>query len=190
MPIVGGFGSLAGLGSLILPSGVMESIATVTVGSGGAGGVTFSNIPTGFQHLQLRMIGRSTEASVHASVYIVMNSDYGANYSWHALDGNGAGPAASSGANAGVCVGLAAFPGANRSASIFGASVADILDWGSTTKNKTVRFFSGYDANGAGNVSLSSSVWRSAALVTSLTVSTNFNLAQHSVIALYGIKAP
>jgi hypothetical protein len=32
MPIIGRFGSLAGLGSLILPGGAMESIATVTVG--------------------------------------------------------------------------------------------------------------------------------------------------------------
>ena len=170
--------------------GDFESIATVTVGSGGAGSATFSNIPTGFQHLQLRMIGRSTEASTHASVYIAMNSDYGTNYSWHGLDGDGATATASAGANAGVCVGVAAFAGANRSSSIFGASVADILDWGSTTKNKTVRFFSGYDANGAGVVSLSSSVWRSTAAVTSLTISTNLNLAQHSVIALYGLRAP
>ncbi len=45
MPIVGQFGSLAGFG--MFPGGAFESIATVTVGSGGASSIEFASIPSG-----------------------------------------------------------------------------------------------------------------------------------------------
>ena len=35
-----------------------ESIATVTVGSGGAANVEFTSIPGTYTHLQIRMLGR------------------------------------------------------------------------------------------------------------------------------------
>ena len=41
-----------------------ESIATVTVGAGGTSTITFSSIPTGYTHLQIRGIAQIGRAHV------------------------------------------------------------------------------------------------------------------------------
>ena len=67
-----------------------SSISTVTVGSGGASIITFSSIPSTYTHLQVRGIGRSTNAgSGVTQFYMQLNGDTGANYSNHILYGDG-----------------------------------------------------------------------------------------------------
>jgi hypothetical protein len=56
MPILGIIAS-AITGNLVTTS--YESIATVTVGGGGAATVAFTSIPATYTHLQIRGIGRS-----------------------------------------------------------------------------------------------------------------------------------
>lgn len=165
----------------------MDLIERVTVGAGGTGGITFSSIPQTYQHLQLRVIGRSTESATRSSLYIAANADYGSNYAYHHLTGDGSTASASGTANGGIAGAYRALSGATAGASIFGAAVVDILDYTSTTKNKTFRMLSGNDNNGNGEVTFSSSVWRSTATITLLVVSTNFNLAQYSTASLYGV---
>ena len=41
-----------------------ESIATVTVGSGGSSTISFTSIPGTYKHLQVRGIGRTNRADV------------------------------------------------------------------------------------------------------------------------------
>jgi hypothetical protein len=87
MPILGIIAS-AITGNLVTTS--YESIATVTVGSGGAANVEFTSIPATYTHLQVRGIGRSLEANTGVDVqYLRFNSDTGSNYAWHQLVGNG-----------------------------------------------------------------------------------------------------
>lgn len=190
MPIVGQFGSLAGLGSLILPGGAMESIATITVGSGGASSIEFTNIGSGWQHLQIRMISKVGSAGTGGTDLLQLNGDTANNYARHVLYGDGASAAATwatstSSMWAGTTNGTSA-------TSVFGAAVIDILDYGSTSKNKTIRSLSGVDVNGSGGfLQLFSGLWMSTAAVTSLRL-TSFsgNFAQHTTAALYGLKAP
>ena len=68
-----------------------ESIATVTVGSGGSSSIDFTSIPSTYTHLQLRMTARCTAQSGGnpTNVYLRFNSDSGSNYAWHQLAGNG-----------------------------------------------------------------------------------------------------
>lgn len=190
MPIVGQFGSLAALGSLILPGGAMESIATVTVGSGGAADVTFSSIPSGFQHLQIRFIARSLRSSAIENAYIQINGDTGNTYADHILYGDGS----SAGAIAGSSRANLRFQygsGDTASANVFGGSVIDILDYASTSKNKTLRSFTGYDTNTEGFLGVSSGLWASTSAITSIKIYGSIgNWKQHSTFALYGIKAP
>jgi hypothetical protein len=166
-----------------------ESIATVTVGSGGSSSISFSSIPSGFKHLQLRMIGRSTRAANEGYGVVRFNSDTGSNYSYHSLAGNGS-SAAADGSGSVAYPTLLYFPAASRGASIFGAGVLDILDYQNTNKNKTIRVLDGYDSNGAGYSTLQSGAWYNTAAITSITI-TEFNgnnFAEFSKFALYGIK--
>lgn len=194
MPIVASFGGLSAFGFGAFPSGDFEPIATVTVGSGGASSITFSGIPSGFQHLQLRAISRSTTSGTSSTGLVIrFNSDSGSNYAHHRLYGTGA---------AAVSVGSASqtggvfgnHPQSGATANVFSAIVCDILDYTSTAKNKTVRSFNGYDLNGSGLVLVDSSLWMSTAAITSITIFDGSsglpNTAQHSTFALYGIKAP
>ena len=192
MPIVGQFGSLAGLGSLILPGGAMESIATVTVGSGGAANADFQDIPGTYQHLQLRMILRTARSDANLDgFYLRMNNDSGSNYASHYLYGTGASALAGA-STSGVGGQFHRAPGTNATASVFGGVVIDILDYANTSKNTTARYLGGADLNGSGEIFIGSHVWLSTSAVTRLTVSSlnAVNLLQHSTVALYGIKAP
>jgi hypothetical protein len=170
--------------------GDFESIATVTVGSGGAASVEFTSIPSTYQHLQIRAILAKTSASSVDDTLWRWNGDTTvANYyTLHQLKGNGS--AASAAAfNPGEAYSRLGVHASN--ASYFSAVVVDILDYASTTKNKTMRAFFGYDQNGSGEVFLRSSLWMNTAALSSITISTNGGtVAQHSTFALYGVKAP
>ena len=187
MPIIGRFGSLAGLGSLILPGGAMESIATITVGSGGAANIEFTSIPGGFQHLQIRILSKSVITAGDTGD-MIFNGDTANNYAWHALYGEGSVAGADSSTTR-ANIPLARMV-TSSSTSVFGANIVDILDYASTSKNKTVRTFKGEDRNGAGAVLLESGLWMSTSAITSIKITgRSNNLAQYSQAALYGIRA-
>jgi hypothetical protein len=189
MPIVGQFGSLAGFG--VFPGGAFESIATVTVGSGGAANIEFTSIPSTYQHLQIRWIGRCTDAGVQRCRMRFNSDSTAANYSVHLIEGSGSGVIAAAVANYGKAIGSATSKSSDLS-STFVANVVDILDYASTTKNKTVRSLSGQDLNGGdGVIDLWSSGWFSTSAVSSISLFWDAgNFAQHSTAALYGVKAP
>jgi hypothetical protein len=169
--------------------GDYESIATVTVGAGGASSISFTSIPSTYQHLQVRGIARSTYASGNIDILqMQINSDTGNNYAWHWLFGDGS----SAGAGAASTTSNITFRdinNANTTASTFGAAVIDILDYSNTNKYKTTRTLVGYDANGNGKINFDSGVWMSTSAISSFTiVCGNANFAQYSSFALYGIK--
>jgi len=187
-PILGIYASQIS-GHLFAPSGAYDSIATVTVGSGGASSVTFSSIPSTYTHLQIRGIGRAANSVTDENFVLQLNSDTGANYSLHNIYGTGS----SVGANATINFTASYFArtsGASSGASMFGAVVADILDYANTNKYKTLRSLSGHDQNGSGYVTLMSGNWRSTSAVTTVTIKneTGLNIAEYSSFALYGIK--
>jgi hypothetical protein len=183
MPIVGQFGSLAGFG--MFPGGAFESIATVTLGSGGAGNVEFTSIPGTFQHLQLRIMARITSGT-NTFFDGQFNGDTASNYTWHDIQGNGS--AASTGAAANRSAFVAGYVSLATDEFV-GAVIIDILDYGSTSKNKTVRAFGGHDKNGTGIVTVQSGLWRSTSAVTSLKLTNpSGTIGQHSTFALYGVR--
>ena len=175
--------------------GDFESIATVTVGSGGASSIEFTSIPGTYQHLQVRFMARSSRSgSATDGLYLEYNSDTSsANYvRFHTLGGNGASASASAQASGVAAHNLGPnLTASSATANIFAAGVADILDYAVTTKNTTVRWFGGQDQNGSGNCELYSGLWLSTAAVTKLKFTVGIgNFVQHSTFALYGIKAP
>ena len=169
-----------------------ESIATVTVGSGGASSIEFTSIGTDYQHLQIRGLLRTTEASASSNVSLEFNGNTTAsNYTWHVLRGDGA-STLGYGQTSDKVIGNIAATGANASASIFGAFVIDVLDYATSSKTRVARAFAGNDRNGSGAVVLNSLLFNNTGAVTSVKLlppgSSNF--AEYSSLALYGLKAP
>lgn len=155
-----------------------ESIATAT-GTGSSGTITFSSIPSGFKHLQIRV---SANTGTAPAVTIRFNSDTGTNYTNHAIYGDGATAGALGTAS------TSSTTVANLTASYYGVAIIDLLDPFSTSKYKTIRSFLGYDANGSGAVYIRSGVWMSTSAVTRIDIAASDNFTTASTFALYGIK--
>jgi hypothetical protein len=170
-------------------AGSFESIATVSVGSGGAASVTFSSIPATYQHLQLRYLVRDARTnSFDSPVDLTFNGSSATAYAKHFLQGDGS--STSVGGETNMTYIRLEGGGNNTESSAFGAAVTDILDYTSTSKNKTVRQLFGVDKNGSGMVRFVSGLWyASPAAINSITL-TPFSspFAQYSHFALYGIK--
>ena len=161
-----------------------ESIATVTVGSGGSASITFSSIPATYTHLQIR--ATMLNASNLYSIKLRFNGDTASNYSAHQLYATGS--AAGAGAETSVDIGLIGI-GAISTSLYTSAMITDILDYADTNKYKTVRSISGADGNGTGQTKFASVGWRSTSAVTSIFINADgstFN--QYTQFALYGIK--
>jgi hypothetical protein len=163
-----------------------ESIATQTVGAGGAASVTFSSIPQTYKHLQVRGIFKPTNASWIVGLFNGDAVNTG-KYSEHDLRGNGSTVSSEASANVNTAYFILGIPVA---ANTFAAGVTDILDYTNTNKYKTIRSLSGMDANGSGNVDLTSSSWRDTSAITQIVLSINNGdtIPQYSSFALYGIK--
>lgn len=190
------YGSMLAGNSTFAPP-VFESIATVSVGSGGAANIEFTSIPATYTHLQIRGIARGTRTDFSIDqLYTRVNSDTGSNYAWHWLYGNGTSASTDNGINA-TSMNLGWFATASTSSvtSAFGGVVIDILDYANTNKFKTFRVLSGNDFNGGGGtytgtIILASGLWRSTSAITSVSFDPSANdFAQYSHFALYGIKS-
>ena len=164
-------------------TGSYESIATVTVGSGGASNVEFTSIPSTYSHLQIRAILAGT-GSISYQI-LRFNGDTGSNYADHGINGDGSSVTTFSD----VSNSTAGQQGAISTANIFTSFIIDILDYQNTNKYKTLRTLSGYDANGSGFLSFRSGLWMNTNAITSIKLQPNTNnFAQYSHFALFGIK--
>jgi hypothetical protein len=180
---------LAGVYGDLAPLGDYESIATATVGSGGAANIEFTSIPSTFQHLQLRGIIRGDRSDTVSFIKVQANSDTANNYANHGILGNGSSASVYAITTTDHAV-RAEIPAASATASIFAGLYCDILDYQNTNKNKTFRALTGNDRNGAGQVRFLSGVWLNTSAITSLKIidGNGNNFVQHSSFALYGIK--
>jgi hypothetical protein len=190
-PILGIYASQIS-GHLFAPSGAYDSIATTTVGAGGSSTITFSSIPSTYQHLQLRYIARDTLGAADVTGLLLrFNSDSGTNYTRHYLLADGSAVYAGAGTSRTSINGGLVLSGGGP-ASVFAAGVIDVLDYANTNKYKTYRVLDGVDTNGTsppGYVDFESALWLSTSAVTSITITLpSGNYAQYSQFALYGIR--
>jgi len=174
-------------------AGSYESIATVTVGSGGSATVSFTSIPATYTHLQIRAITRNSYSGsvTTGNGTVILNSDTGSNYALHQLRANGASVSAVATASAGSMYGFSDIGGTSVS-NFFGAGIIDILDYTNTNKYKTIRVLTGSDGNTTNDdwLFFASGLWQNTDAVTTITLaSDNPNYAEYSQFALYGIKS-
>ena len=186
MPILGVVASSVRIAA---DTGAMFPLQVITVGSAGASSVTFSNIPTtGYAHLQVRFL--TIPATANSTVMRVGNGsiDTNSNYAKHSLNGNGTN-ATSQGFATQSYFNLMGYRVA--ASTIYpSVGIVDILDYANTSKNKTFRVLSGFDANGSGEIELNSGLWASTSAINTIRIFNEGggNLSQHSTVALYGIK--
>ena len=115
--------------------------------------------------------------------------DSAGNYATHALFGyNGAVGSTQAVSSTTMIVGAAA--GSSQAANIFAATVIDILDAFSSTKNKTTRSLSGIgNTSTNGLIELESGHWRNTGSLQTIEIlSVGSSFASGSRFSLYGIK--
>lgn len=169
----------------VLSNTAFESIATVTVGSGGESSVTFSSIPQAYKHLQIRMLWNTPVGD--QSMLITYNGVGGTSYASHSLERSGTGAVSSGGGNQARWETF--YDGNNAPNSSNKVGILDIVDYTNTSKNKTSRLFWGANYNTTGRMATASCLFSSGSAISSITFqpfSTSF--AQHTRFALYGIK--
>jgi len=188
-----GIFSAAGAGGIPFASDY-ELITTTILGSSQAS-VVFSSLgiySSTYKHLQLRMT-RTNPASVASTNYLDlrMNNVTTGSYSGHVLFGNGS----TVGSNAGNGTSSTSIYGGAQGISaasllIAAGQIIDFLDFSSSTKNKTIRSFSGYIDGSAMAVELISGQLISTTPITSIELSNQgaANFGTGSRFSLYGIK--
>ena len=164
--------------------GAFESIATAT-GTGSSGTITFSSIPSTYQHLQIR--GNILPTTAAGNLFLRVNGLSTSIYAYHLLYGNGtAATATGSATQSRVYIESTTITKDTTNPTSF---IIDIQDYASTTKNKTIRNFYGLDKNGSGEVVLSSGLVVDTQAIGSLTVNLlSASFATSSTVSLYGIK--
>jgi len=190
MPILGILASSRP--AIAADTGAMFPLQVVTVGAAGASSITFSNIPSTYEHLQVRGIVRTSRSnSGNGDTFsIQLNSDTSSTYPWHYVRGNGTAASASAGTT-NTFMDFQRVADAGAGSNIFGVAIIDILDYTNTNKNTTVRSLAGYDNNGSGVVALNSGLWTSTSAVTGITITASGGgqtINQYSQFALYGVK--
>jgi hypothetical protein len=183
-------------------AGGMDTIGSTVIVSA-TNTVTFSSIPSTYSHLQLRFYAQTNRATyIIDDSFLAFNSDVtGANYYSHNVYGQGSNAYSSPYAgNAGGGQGIFwpytfGSTAGGTVTTVWSSGIMDILDYASTTKNKTVRCLCGSNASGstaggyASAVLLNSGVWaNNTTAISTLTFKANGNFAVGSSFALYGIK--
>lgn len=159
----------------------------------GATGVSFTSIPTTFQHLMLVVEARSTVAAVGDTGFMRFNADATANYDHQRIAA--AGGSASLSASEGIGVTLLQIgdvPGASAVAGAAGISTIMIPNYARTDFHKTYTSQANYKAaNATGSMIILSyaGAWRSAAAINRIDLgTTSGGYVSGSVVSLYGMK--
>ena len=186
MPILGIIAS-----SKLSAAGDFESIATVTVGSGGAATVSFSSISATYNHLQIRGIARTNRAITRDALKITVNGNT-SDYAYHNLYGNGT-TATANGIVSQPEMAFNDIAGNIATANVFGGMIVDILDYASTAKIKTLRALGGSDNNGNGIAGFNSGAYFGTGntnAITSITLESYGGtlFIEYTQFALYGIR--
>ena len=179
-------------GTVIQPT-AFESIASAT-GTGSSGVITFSSIPQTYKHLQIRAISRqNSSGSASQDGWFRFNGDTStSNYYDHWVEATGAAVQAGDGGGGNAYTILHRMTQGSAAASnMMGVVIVDIHDYSSTSKNKTIRYFSGVEDNNTiySTLDIGSGLWANTAAITSMTITiATDNYNTQSVFALYGIK--
>jgi len=169
---------------------IIEAITTYLEAD--AASVTFDDIPSTYEHLQVRISARDTSSDTYESVYLQLGDtghspvDTGTNYSRCYMYGTSStATAASQTSSSDIWLGKIA--AATSDSAFYGSLIIDILDYANANKNTTAL---GFNFNGYGDyVRLTGGVWDDTSVVNAVLIKGNGNVVRGTELTLYGIKS-
>jgi len=170
------------------PAGAYDLLETTTLT--GSASVTFTGLDSysDYKHLQVRYVARGSSGRLFF-VRTRLNGVTTASYSHHYLSKEATDPLISSGAGSSSEITYGGMvSGSTNVANAYGAGVLDILDFSNSSKNTTVRSFSGV----AGSSELESVIMLGSGALYSTAAITQIDFygtyLSGSRFSLYGIK--
>jgi len=182
---------------MLIPFGILSAagvsgftsdfeLISTAFGTGSSGVIEFTSIPQDYKHLQIRYTAKNT--STGANINLTMNGVTSGVYMRHTLRGTGAAVESTAGATSASSIIILNAVSESTTANAFAAGVMDILDYTSTTKNKTIRALHGV-VDAVTRVTLSSGLYAQTTAVSSLTLTAaSNNFTSSSRFSLYGIR--
>jgi len=167
-------------------------IASITVGAGGAASIDFTNIPSTYTDLCLKLSTRTNNTGLR----VRFNSDSGANYSWRRLLANGAGSFSDSNTTFGSPYNTFLYfsmqDTTSDTANTFSNGEMYVPNYTvSTQKSASLDSVAENNATTA-YMAMQSGLWTGTAAITSIALTpdtgTSPSFAQYSTATLYGIK--
>ena len=173
---------------------VIEAIATTYL-EADAASVTFSSIPSTYEHLQIRISSRNTFAYKQGSGRLTFNSIAGTAYSHHYMAGHSAGESANRSTGDGNIRAPVLMTGNGISGTTggvdrtdYGVAVIDILDYANSNKNTTLLQMGGNSLTTTGPyVWFGSGLVDDTAVVIAITLDSDGSWMRGTEISLYGI---
>jgi hypothetical protein len=152
--------------------------------------ITFGNLnqwSSTYKHLQIRGVARFASTEYGGLSINLRVNGVTSGYSIHGLTANGS-SYSPYGVGSADQIPFGNFPTALSGSNIFGAMVVDFVEPFSTTKNKTIRGFSGM--HNPSEVSIRSGAYVSTTPISSITMlqTTGTSFVAGSRFSLYGIK--
>lgn len=127
-------------------------------------------------------MARSDNATA-PNIRLQFNSDTAANYAYHAVYGNGS-SVASFGSSSATFTFIGESSSTAETTGIFYGTIADILDYANTNKNKTVR-----GLMGSAYALLRSGLWNNTAAISTMVLTpSSGNFVAGSRFSLYGVS--
>jgi len=172
------------------PAGSYEHIQTLT-GNNSSSTISFTSLPTGYRHLQIRVSARVGGSVASNNLLIRFNSISTTSYSSRGLTGKGSGTNQASaetftGTNA-ITLRDSLTDGSN-SGTMTSIQIIDILEYQQTTKTKTLKVVGGAMYSPA-TVYLYSGMLNNTAAITSIDLIAGASaFSANSNFSLYGIK--
>ena len=182
---------------MLIPFGILSAagvsgfssdyeLITTAFGTGSSGVITFSSIPQEYKHLQIRYTAKNSSTATQMN--ITMNGITSGVYARHSLLGNGTAASSGNSTASQTSIQLVESMANSTTGNAVNAGVIDILDYTSTTKNKTIRALYGM-ADNLTRVYLSSGLYNQTTAVSSVTLTASANnFASLSRFSLYGIR--
>ena len=166
-----------------MPVGVSAYVplATKTL-TATATSVTFSSISQAYRDLVLVTNAKNTVANEPG--FVRLNADSGNNYSMVFMGGNGSATSSSSFSSTFAFMSLTNY--ATFGTTQFTVNIANIMDYSTTDKHKTILFRSNASATG---VDATAARWANTAAITNIVVTSNNSWAIGSTFTLYGIAS-
>ena len=181
----GGISAESAASNSVTPAtGNFVSLASYSVtAAGGDSSISFSNIPGGYQRLQLRITNMVGTAGANKMTF---NGDTGNNYRWWENNGNGTTTSTTS-SNALVGYIQPVYTGSTSHPS---ATIIEIPNYsdGNKVKSSIAHNGSNINTSNTNNSSIRAGLWNSTAPITSITFAQQSgNIGQYSIYELYGI---